>query len=78
MIVMAADTPDGSKPDIGKTGSPLGTNNPYRGSLTPAELAAEVGRWLQAQHPVSLQEALPEELASLVSQLGEREDGKTV
>jgi hypothetical protein len=77
MIVMAADTPDDGKPEMAQASNLLGTNNPFRGSLTPAELAAEIGRWLQVQHPVALQEMLPDELASLVSQLGEREDGQT-
>ena len=76
MIVMAADTPDDGEPDAGQPRSHLGTNNPFRGSLTPAELAAEIGRWLQVQHPVALQEVLPDELASLIRQLGERGDGK--
>ena len=77
MIVMAADTPDDGGPDVGQASSSLGTNNPFRGSLTPAELAAEIGRWLQVQHPVALEEALPDELASLIRQLGERKNGKT-
>ncbi len=76
MIVMAADTPDDGEPDAGQPRSLLGTNNPFRGSLTPAELAAEIGRLLQVQHPVALEEALPDELASLIRQLGERKNGK--
>ena len=76
MIVMAADTPDDGEPDAGQVRSFLGTNNPFRGSLTPAELAAEIGRWLQVQHPAVLEEALPDELASIIRQLGERKNGK--
>jgi hypothetical protein len=40
----------------------------------PAELTAEIRRRLQTQHPVPLQEPLPEELASLIERLWERED----
>ena len=76
MIVMATDTPDDSEPDAGQPRSLLGTNTPFRGSLTPAELAAETGRWLQVQHPMALEEALPDELASLIRQLGERKNGQ--
>ena len=72
MIVMAADTPDDGGPDAGQVRSFLGANNPFRGSLTPAE----IGRWLQVQHPVTLEEALPDELASLIRQFGERKNGK--
>ncbi len=73
---MAADTPDDGERDAEQSRSLLGTNNPFRDALTPAELAAEVGRWLQVQHPVALEEALPDELASLIRQLGKRKDGK--
>lgn len=73
---MAADTPDNGVPDAGQPSSLLGTKNPFRESLTPAELAAELGRCLQVQHPVALEEALPDELASLVRRLSERNDGK--
>jgi hypothetical protein len=76
MIVMAADTPDDGEPDAGQPRSLLGTSNPFRGSLTPAELVAEIGRRLQVQHPVALEEAFPDELASLIRRLGERVDGK--
>ncbi len=76
MIVMAADPPDIGEPDAGQPRSLLGTNNPFRGPLTPAELAAEIGRRLQVQHPAVLEEALPDELASLIRQLGERKNGK--
>ena len=76
MIVMAADTPDDGGPDAGQPRSLLGSNNSFRGSLTPAELAAEIGRWLQVQHSVALEEALPDELASLIRQLGERKNGQ--
>jgi hypothetical protein len=74
MIAMAADTQD-DKPEMAQASSLLGTNNPFRGSLTRAELAAEVGWCLRVQHPVSLTEPLPEELASLIEQLCDREDG---
>lgn len=77
MIVMAADTPDDGGPNTGQPSSLLGTNNPFGGSLTPAELAAEIGRWLQVQHPVALEEVPPDELASLIRRLRERVDGKT-
>ena len=76
MIVMATDTPDDSEPDAGQPRSLLGTNNSFPGALTPAELAAEIGRLLQVQHPAVLEEALPDELASLIRQLGERKTGK--
>jgi hypothetical protein len=42
----------------------------------PAELAAEIGRWLQVQRPVALEEVLPDEFASLARRLGERKDGR--
>jgi hypothetical protein len=77
MIVIAADTPDKGEPDAGQPRSLLGTNNPFRGSLTPAEVAAEIGRWLQVQHPVALQDVLPDELASLIRRLRERKDNQT-
>jgi hypothetical protein len=77
MIVMAADTPDDGEPKAAQASSLLGANNPFRGSLTPAEIAAEIGRWLQVQHPAVLEEALPNELASLIHRLGERKDGQT-
>jgi hypothetical protein len=70
---MAADIPDEREPDAEKPNG--GANNPFRGSLIPAELTAEIGRWLQSQHPVPLQEPLPEELASLIRRLQEREGG---
>lgn len=41
----------------------------------PAELTAEIGRWLQVQHPLALTEPPPDELASLIQRLREREDG---
>jgi hypothetical protein len=69
---MAADTPDEGGPDSPKPNG--GANNPFRGSLTPAELTAEIGRWLQAQHPVS-KEPLPDNLAALIRRLQERADG---
>jgi hypothetical protein len=71
--MMAADTSDDGRPDSPKPNG--GANNPFRGSLAPAELTAEIGRWLQSQHPVPLQEPLPEELASLIRRLQEREGG---
>jgi hypothetical protein len=74
---MAANTPDDGGPDAGRASSSLGTNNPFRGSLAPAELAAEIGRLLQVQHPAALTEPLPEEIASLIRRLWEREDGQT-
>jgi hypothetical protein len=71
---MAADTPDDGEPDAAKAGGTSGLNSPFRGSLPPAELTGEVGRWLQSQHPVSLTEPLPDELASLIQRLRERKD----
>jgi len=44
------------------------------GSLTPAQLAAEIGLSLRSQYQVCLNESLPDELAALVRQLQERED----
>jgi hypothetical protein len=38
----------------------------------PAELTAEIGCRLQTQHPVPLQEPRPEELASLIERLWDR------
>jgi len=70
---MAADTPDEGGPDAAKPNG--GANSPFRGALTPAELTTEIGRWLQSQHPVPLQEPLPEELASLIRRVQEREGG---
>jgi hypothetical protein len=70
---MAADTPDEGGPDAAKPNG--GANSPFRGALTPAELTAEIGRWLQSQHPVPLREPLPEELASLIRRLQERDGG---
>ena len=71
---MAAATPDNSEPDAAQANSPLGLNSPFRGSLMPAELTAEIGCRLQTQHPVPLHEPRPEELASLIERLWERED----
>ena len=48
---MAAAMPDNGEPDAAKPNSPLGLDSPFRGSLMPAELTAEIGRRLQAQHP---------------------------
>jgi len=70
---MAADTPDEGGPDAAKPNG--GANSPFRGALTPAELTTEIRRWLQSQHPVLLQEPLPEELASLIRRLQEQEGG---
>jgi hypothetical protein len=44
------------------------------GSLTNIQLAAEIGRSLQTQYQVCLNETLPDEHAALVRQLQERED----
>ena len=68
---MAADTPDEGGPDTAKPNG--GTNSPFRGALTPADLTAEIGRCLQAHHPVPLKEPLPEELAALIRRLQKRE-----
>ena len=44
------------------------------GSPTNTQLAAEIGRSLQLQYQVCLNDALPDKLAALVRQLQERED----
>jgi hypothetical protein len=69
---MAADTSAEGGPDSPEPNG--GANNPFRGSLTSAELTAEIGHWLQAQHPVS-KEPLPDNLAALIRRLQERADG---
>ncbi len=49
-----------------------GSNSPFDGSLTNAQLAAEIGRCLQSRYAVPTKESLPEELAALVQRLREQ------
>jgi hypothetical protein len=49
-----------------------GPNSPFGDSLSNAQIAAEIGRCLQAQYAVPANESLPEELAALVQRLGEQ------
>jgi anti-sigma factor NepR-like protein len=71
---MAADTPlDG--PASGSAHNKAGSNSPFDGSLTPAQLTAEIGRCLRPMYQASLTEPLPQELEALVRQLQEREQG---
>jgi hypothetical protein len=48
------------------------------GSLTHAQLAAEIGRSLQTRYQACLNDALPDKLAALVRQLQEQEDGSAL
>lgn len=50
-----------------------GSNSPFDGSLSNAQLAAEIGRCLQSQYVVPSEEPLPEELANLVQRLQEQD-----
>jgi len=52
----------------GRTGS----NSPFNGSQSNAQLATEIGRCLQSRYAVPSDEPLPEELAALVQQLREQ------
>jgi hypothetical protein len=71
---MAADTPhDG--PASGSGNDKAGSNSPFDGSQTPAQLTAEIGRCLRPMYQASLAEPLPQELEALVRQLQEREQG---
>jgi hypothetical protein len=49
-----------------------GSNSPFDGSLSNAQIAAEIGRCLQSEYAVLTNEPLPEELAALVQQLGSK------
>ena len=51
---------------------------PVMGSLTHAQHTAEIGSSLQLKYQVCPDNALPEELAALVRQLQEREDGSAL
>jgi hypothetical protein len=70
---MAADAPREDGPASGETIGNPGQNNSFTGTLTTAQLVAEIGRCLQSQLQAFLNEPLPEELATLVRQLQERE-----
>jgi hypothetical protein len=50
-----------------------GSNSPFDRSLSNAQLAAEIGRCLQSENAVSSKEPLPEELATLVHRLREKD-----
>jgi len=73
---MAAKAPweDGGTPPIKPDGQPH-PNSPFNGSLTMAQLAAEIGRCLRSRHAGALKEPLLDELAILVRRLQEREQG---
>ncbi len=49
-----------------------GSNSPFDGSLSNAQLAAEIGRCLQSRYAVPTKGPLPEELAALVQRLREQ------
>jgi hypothetical protein len=69
---MAADTPlDG--PASRSANVKAGSNSPFDGSQTSAQLTAEIGRCLRPMYQASLTEPLPQELEALVRQLQERE-----
>jgi hypothetical protein len=53
----------------GRTGS----NSPFNGSFSSAQLAAEIGRCLQSQYAVPSKEPFPEELAALVRRFQEQD-----
>jgi hypothetical protein len=53
-----------------------GANSPFTGSLAPAQLATEMGRCLRSQYQALLKEPFPDELADLIRQLQEREEGR--
>ena len=72
---MAVDTPlDG--PASGSAYDKAGSNSPFDGSQSLAQLTAEIGRCLQPMYQASLTEPLPQELEALVRQLQEREQGE--
>lgn len=50
-----------------------GSNSPFDGSLSNAQLAAEIGRCLQSEYALPSKEPLPEELATLVHRLREKD-----
>lgn len=50
-----------------------GSNGPFDGSLSNAQLAAVIGRCLQSEYAVPSKEPLPEELATLVHLLREKD-----
>jgi hypothetical protein len=71
---MAAKWPPDARTPASKATDPnAGLNSPFTGSLSAAQLTAQIGRSLQSLYQASLQEPLPEELAALVRQLEERE-----
>lgn len=49
-----------------------GSNSPFDGSLSNAQLAAEIGRCLQSRYAVPTKEPLPEKLTALVQRLREQ------
>ena len=49
-----------------------GSNSPFDGSVSNAQLAAEIGRCLQSRYAVPFKEPLPEELAALIQRLREQ------
>jgi hypothetical protein len=73
MMTMAADTPREEEPDSMQGKGYATANSPFSGSLLPAEIAAEIGRCLQARYQPIPEEPLPENLAALVRKLQERQ-----
>ena len=68
---MAADTPhDGPAP--GPANDEAGSDNLFNGSLTPAQLTAEIGRCLRPMYQAALNEPLSQEIEVLVHLLQER------
>ena len=49
-----------------------GSNSPFDGSVSNAQLAAEIGRCLQSRYAVPFKEPLPEKLTALVQRLREQ------
>jgi len=74
MMTMAVENPDEGGPHPGRSQIHEGANSPFRGSLRPAELAAEIGRCLKSRYRVTPEEPLPEDLTALVRQLQQREE----
>ncbi len=54
-------------------GRNAGSSSAFNGSLTHAQLAAEIGRCLQSQYQGALKEPVPDKLAALLRQLQEQD-----
>jgi len=70
---MAANTPL-DRPASGPANDKAGSNSPFSGSLTAAQLTAEIGRCLRPMYQAALNEPLPQELEVLVRQLQEQKE----